>query len=127
MHTIENKFEVGEVCYSTYRKHIPYTCPICEGKGKFQHNGYDIHCKNCNGTGKLHNSQQYIMEPCKVKVKRIIASIWSNHISIKYKVDAVDDYSIPARNRGEASLFKTLEEAEEYCKGVNIGEITPEF
>lgn len=127
MYTIDNKFDIGEECYSVYRKPIHYKCPICEGNGKFLHNGHDIWCKNCSGSGKLHNHNQCVMEVCKVKVRRIIASIFKTAITIKYKVDTVDDYSININNRSETNLFKTREEAEKYCVEVNTKQVIPEF
>ena len=42
MYTVENKFEIGEECYSVYRKPTHYKCPICEGNGKFPYKGYEI-------------------------------------------------------------------------------------
>ena len=45
MYTVENKFEIGEECYSVYRKPTHYKCPICEGNGKFPYKGYEIWCK----------------------------------------------------------------------------------
>ena len=124
MHTVENKFEIGEECYSVYRKPIHYKCPICEGKGRFEYNGYDIWCKNCNGTGKLHNSKQSVMAVCKVRIRRIIASIWNNQITVKYKVDGVEEFKFTnIRNRSEENLFKTKEEAEKYCVEVNTNEM----
>ncbi len=33
MHTVNNKFEIGEECYSVYRKPTHYECPICNGIG----------------------------------------------------------------------------------------------
>lgn len=120
MHTVENKFEIGEECYSVYRKPIHYKCPICEGKGRFEHNGYDVWCKNCNGSGKLHNSKQFVMAVCKVRIRRIIASIWNDQITVKYKVDGIDEFKfVNIKNRSEESLFKTKEEAEKYCVEVN--------
>ena len=128
MHTVENKFEIGEECYSVYRKPIHYKCPICEGKGRFEYNGYDIWCKNCNGTGKLHNSKQSVMAVCKVRIRRIIASIWNNQITVKYKVDGVEEFKFTnIRNRSEENLFKTKEEAEKYCVEVNTKDIRPQF
>lgn len=127
MHIVDNKFEIGEDCYSVYRKPIRYTCPVCEGKGFFLHNGYEIDCRNCGGSGKQVNPKQYIMDICRVRVRRIIASIWSGRIAIKYKVDIVDDPFINVNNRSEVSLFKTAEEAEAYCEAVNTKQITPEF
>ena len=55
MHTVNNKFDIGEECYSVYRKPTHYKCPICEGNGKFPYKGYEIWCKNCNGSGKVTN------------------------------------------------------------------------
>lgn len=126
MYTVNNKFEIGEECYSVYRKPTHYKCPVCEGNGKFMRNGYDVWCRNCSGSGKLHNPKQSVLDICKVKVRRIIASIWNDHVTIKYKVDPVDPY-VTVNNRGEASLFKTAEEANAYCVAVNTKEITPEF
>ena len=90
--------------------------------------GYEIWCKNCNGSGKLHNPKQSVMAVCKVKVRRLIASIWEDQITIKYKVDGVDEFKlVNVRNRGENNLFKTEEEAEKYCVDVNTKEISGEF
>ena len=128
MYTVENKFEIGEECYSVYRKPTHYKCPICEGNGKFPYKGYEIWCKNCSGSGKLHNSKQSVMAVCKVKVRRLIASIWQDQITIKYKVDGVDEFKlVNVRNRGENNLFKTKEEAEKYCVDVNTKEVGGEF
>ena len=68
------------------------------------------------------------MAVCKVKVRRLIASIWKDQITIKYKVDGVDEFKlVNVRNRGENNLFKTEEEAEKYCVDVNTKEISGEF
>ena len=128
MYSVENKFEIGEECYSVYRKPTHYKCPICEGNGKFPYKGYEIWCKNCSGSGKLHNPKQSVMAVCKVKVRRLIVSIWQDQITIKYKVDGVDEFKlVNVRNRGENNLFKTKEEAEKYCIDVNTKEISGEF
>ena len=128
MYSVENKFEIGEECYSVYRKPTHYKCPICEGNGKFPYKGYEIWCKNCSGSGKLHNPKQSVMAVCKVKVRRLIVSIWQNQITIKYKVDGVDEFKLlNVRNRSENNLFKTEEEAEKYCVDVNTKEVSGEF
>ena len=68
------------------------------------------------------------MAVCKVRVRRLIASIWQDQITIKYKVDGVDEFKlINVRNRGENNLFKTEEEAEKYCVDVNTKEVSGEF
>ena len=128
MYSVENKFEIGEECYSVYRKPTHYKCPICEGNGKFPYKGYEIWCKNCSGSGKLYNPKQSVMVVCKVKVRRLIVSIWKDQITIKYKVDGVDEFKlVNVRNRSENNLFKTEEEAEKYCVDVNTKEVSGEF
>lgn len=127
MFTVDNKFEIGEEVYTTYRKPTHYKCPVCEGNGKFLHNGYEVWCRNCNGTGKLHNPKQYVLDVCKVRIRRINASIWTDHITVKYKVDCIDNVYKNVNNRSEAGLFKTREEAEKYCVDVNTGKAKSEF
>lgn len=127
MYTINNEFEIGEECYSVYRKPIHYKCPICEGNGKFSYNGHEIWCRNCSGSGKLHNAKQHVLEVCKVRVRRIIASLWKEQITIKYKLDNADDIFVKVNNRSESNLFKTKEEAEQYCIDVNTKQVAPKF
>lgn len=128
MKTIDNKFEIGEECYTYVRENIEIICPICKGTKKFFYGGYDgyeIPCKQCNTTGKII-SKQTVVTPHKVKIRRIVASIWDDVATIKYKVDSVGEY-INVRNRGESSLFKTLEECEQKCKEINQGESNAAF
>lgn len=120
---VNNKFNIGEEVYTGVRVPINYKCPICEGNGKFMHNGYEIMCRNCSGSGKLHNSRQFVLEPTKVRIRRIIASIWNDVITVKYKVDS----DMNVRNRSETTLFRTLEEAEQYCKECNTKEKSAKF
>lgn len=127
MYTIENKFEVGEECYTVCRTTTKYKCPFCEGNGKKEYNGYEIPCSNCRGTGKLDNPKETVLVVCKVRVRRLIASIWKEQITIKYKVYCIDDIYRNIRNRSETSLFKTVEEAEKYCVEVNTKQVVPEF
>ena len=126
MYTVNNKFEIGEECYTVVREKIKCECPICKGNGRFIYNNYEIKCKQCNQTGSIQ-ANQTVLVVCKVKVRRIIASIWKDEITIKYKVDNIDDFYRSIRNRGEKSLFKTIEEAKEYCREVNMEHITSMF
>lgn len=121
---INNKFEIGEELYTGVRVPVKYKCPICEGQGKFMHNGYEVRCSNCCESGKLHNSHQFLLEPVKVRVRRIIASIWKDVITVKYKVDCNE---ANVKNRSESALFRSLEDAEQYCKECNMKKKTAEF
>lgn len=125
MKTIDNKFEIGEDCYTYVRENMEIICPVCKGTKKIHYNGYEIPCKQCNTTGKIV-CKQTVVVPRKVKIRRIVASIWNDVTTIKYKIDAVDG-DINVRNRGESSLFKTLEECEQKCKEINQGEISAAF
>ena len=122
MKTIDNKFEIGEECYTYARENVEIICLICKGTKKILYNGYEIPCKQCNMSGKIVGKQT-VVAPHKVRIKRIIASIWDDVITIKYKVDSVDDY----KNIGESSLFKTFEECEQKCKEINQGESSAAF
>ena len=123
MITVDNKFEIGEKAYTSYRVPVQYKCPVCEGNGKFIHNGYEMRCVKCSSTGYLHDSRVTTLEPTEVTIRSIKASINGNSISIKYKVSCDKNVS----NRSQGGLFKTLEEAKEYCKLANTKEIVPEF
>ena len=125
MKIIDNKFEIGQECYTYTRENIEIICPICKGTNKILYNGYEIPCKQCNTTGKIVGKQT-VVAPHKVRIRRIVASIWNDVVTIKYKVDSVGEY-INVRNRGESSLFKTLEECEQKCKEINQGECNAVF
>ena len=126
MYQINNKFTIGDECYSYYRKPVHYPCPICEGKGNFQHNGYTIICKNCSGSGKLHNAHQTVAEPCKVKIRSIKATVITDSVSIRYVVKATNP-EISIKNRSESNLFQSDEACIAYCRQINTKEIVPEF
>ena len=124
MNQIDNKFNIGDKAWTTIR--IPYTknykCPACNGTGKLQLNDYEIPCKQCCGKGSLESVVAYILTPVEVTIYRIIASIWKDHTTVKYKF-----LHQSIKNRTEQSLFHTKEEAEDYCKKCNMKEIPAEF
>lgn len=127
MFTVENKFEIGEECFTCYRKPTKYECHICKGEGEFLYNDYKIHCRNCNGTGKLHNPKQYVLDTCKVKVRSIKVSLnFEGVVSVHYNVNPGSS-EMNIKKRGEDNLFRYAEKAEEYCRAVNQKEISPLF
>lgn len=125
MKQIDNKFEIGEECYTYARENMEVVCPVCKGIKKILYNGYEIPCKQCNAIGKIV-CKQTVVASHKVRIRRIVASIWNDVTTIKYKVDSVGEY-INVRNRGESFLFKTLEECEQKCKEINQGESSAAF
>lgn len=126
MRTINNGFEIGEECWTTYKKKTQYICPVCEGKGHFTYNGYEIQCRNCNATCNIVNQKQSVLDVCKAVVDRIDVAFYSDGSDkIKYRVHALGEnrYDLPVRNRSKKNLFKTREEAEAYCFKENTKEI----
>ena len=123
---VENKFNIGDECYTGYRQPVKYKCPICEGNGVFTHNGYSVKCSNCCGTGNLHNSHQFILVVGKVKINKVVATFDGEEVTVKYKVSAIEA-NCNIRNRAEITLFKTADEAEEFCRAVNTNQIGSEI
>lgn len=123
MYTIDNKFELDEECWSVYRKKITYQCSICNNGGKIIYKGYKIPCPACNGKGF------YTMIHFKVKIKRVIASIGENEIDIRYNVEPIGNnwFNINIKHCNESMLFKTEEEAINYCIDMNKKETSSEF
>lgn len=128
MHTIDNKFELGEECWSVYREKISYRCPVCNGEMEITYKGYKIPCPACDGNG-FEESSKCTMTHCKVKIKRVIASIGENEVDIRYNVEPIgkNRFNINVKHRNESMLFKTEEEAESFCIAVNKKEISSEF
>ena len=116
MKIINNKFEMGEECYTYVKENIIITCPVCNGTGKIYYNGCKIPCKKCGTSGKIIEKQ---VIPQKVRIRKIITA-WKRIATIKYKVDSIGDH-IDIKNRTESSLFKTLAECEQKCKEINQG------
>lgn len=128
MYTIDNKFELEEECWSVYREKIKYKCPICNGKTEIIYKGYRIPCPACDRKG-FEESSKYALTHCKVKIKRVIASIGENEVDIRYNVEPIgkNRFNINVKHRNESMLFKTEEEAESFCIAVNKKEISSEF
>lgn len=124
MKVVDNKFEIGEECYTYARESMSIPCPVCNGTKKITYNGYEIKCKQCDFLGQV-TTKQTVVSPHKVKVNKIVANILDDSTTVKYKVSTIGEYTGIAhtniRNRSESCLFKTLEECEEKCKDINLG------
>lgn len=103
------------------KKNVEIDCPACKGTKKIIYNGYEIPCKQCDYFGKV-STKQTVVTPYKVRIRRIIASIWEDVTTVKYTVVPIGEY-LNIRNRSESTLFKTLEECEQKCKEINQGEV----
>ena len=71
MYSVENKFEIGEECYSIYRKPTHYKCPICDSE--FDEDIWDInYCKNCGSKLDWNDADYSYLESntYRTKIKR---------------------------------------------------------
>ena len=126
---LNNKFEIGQEVYTTYRKPIEYDCVVCKGEGKFAYNGYEVKCPHCYGTGKLTDKKTLSSPvPHPLKIKGIKASIGKKVVmtdgmyiatdelnqSIKYTFEHswVDKDRVHIKSRPQEYMFETMEEAE---------------
>ena len=65
---------------------------------------------------------------CKVRINKVVASLDNTgSVCIKYKAKQFGNIDYNVRNRNENTLFKTKEEAENYCKEVNTKAVVGEF
>lgn len=111
---LNNKFEIGQELYTVIRKPIEYKCPVCDGTGKFNHNGYEVKCPHCQGSGRIEDKKTlWNVVDHKVKVSSIKASIYKENQHIKYKVYCQSVINI--NKRPEEQLFTSIEEAERFC------------
>lgn len=127
MYTINNKFELGEECWSTYREKQYINVQFAMVKQRL-YKGYRVPCPACDGKG-FEESSKYALIQCKVKIKRVIASIGENEIDIRYNVEPIGNnwFNINIKHRNESMLFKTEQEAINYCIDVNRKNISSEF
>lgn len=107
MKVVENKFEVGEECYTYARESMRIPCPVCNGTKRVIYNNYEIPCKQCDFFGQV-TTKQTVVTPHKVRINKIVANISNDATTVKYKVSTIGEY-VSIRNRSEDSLFKTLE------------------
>ena len=115
---LQNKFEVGQEVYTVIRTPIEYSCPICEGTGKFSHNGYEVRCPHCIGTGKLTDTKTLWTVTELVRIKSIKATIYKDSQFIKYNLDSMNNpYTI--NRRPEEQIFVNKEDAEKFCYTYN--------
>lgn len=119
---LKNKYCIGEEVYTGMKIPAHYKCPICEGNGKFYYRGFEIRCTNCNGTGVIH--KHFEMKPVKVKIRRIDISIMGAREEIKYRLD---NNSANIKMRSERAVFKTYDDAENYCMECNANVRNPDF
>ena len=135
MYKIDNKFDIGETCWTIIRKPLKATCPFCKGTTeievpfKEEVTGIKIKCRNCcKGYIDLH--QTYI-DICEVRIRNIRVRISSsksetNQVIVKYQVTPNNPLD-KVKNRSSSTIFKTKEEAQTYCLEVMMEKRKGEF
>ena len=124
MFVVDNKFDVGEECYSVYRGFVSSKCPICEGAKKIVYKGYEIPCSKCNWNGEVAIKELGVCKVVirRIKVTRFIRENGEEANDIRYVVKPIEPNIINGKKREETKLFKTYEEAKEFCEKANAGE-----
>lgn len=116
MVTIDNKFEIGQEVYIVRKMRETTKCPACDGIGHKIFNGYKFSCRECYGTGKLHDNKKIYMAHEKDKIDRIKIFRYLENGEMK----TVVKYKLKNGNEFVGrSLFATREEAEARCKELN--------
>lgn len=123
MLTINNKFDLGQEVYLLELKPIKYDCPVCNGKGLFNHNGYDVKCPKCNGTGKIEdrNTRLYVVKDGKFTVTGVRTNT-RDTFCISEEWDGIVTsirYNTTGGKRAENRVYATLDEAVKACEQLN--------
>lgn len=127
MFEVNNKFDVGEECWTYARVPIKSKCPVCEGKGYIIYKDYQLRCAYCCGSGQIHQAHQTVQKAFPFQVTSIKASLNADgKVTVRYKGYSLDN-SKSINNRRENTLFKTYEEAEKAADEINKGNVVGEF
>ena len=131
MLTINNKFDLGQEVYLLELKPVKYDCPVCNGKGVFNHNGYDVKCPKCNGTGKIEDKNNRLYSVMD-KTHKITGIRSNTSLKVSYKtfndgkngyeksdIATTFRYNTTGGKRAEDRVFATLDDAIVACQKLN--------
>jgi Zn finger protein HypA/HybF involved in hydrogenase expression len=115
MFVVENKFDIDEEVYLIKQVPVKYDCPVCQGKGRFVHNNYEMKCPKCHGEGKLCDDKIKIWEVMDgtYKIYSCKVNFNGSYQTVRYKVSGF--------NRAEENIFKSKEDAQKKCFLLNTG------
>lgn len=111
------KYGIGSEVYTVKQINFREECPYCKGLGKLNIEGLELMCPNCGGEGYIEISKKKMYVVCDgvAVVKGLKIDVKKNGISYRYRVGT----SSGQYKRDNSTLFKTREEAEEYCIKMN--------
>ena len=130
MHTIDNKFEVGQEVYSLTktkeRLENKCTCDVCMGRGKVTYKGYDVKCPKCKGKGDIILDSKVVEintvdhEPYLIVSYRY--TVCKDSAILRYKIKQEKDHFSKSigKNVTEDMIFADREEAVKVCDELNM-------
>lgn len=122
------KFKVGEkVCVVTTKYNKEYVnvkCDICKSTGEVKIRSKLYKCPECNGRKELFaENLEYIVEHVNAEIGKVTIEEYSpNYIDafhksrVYYMISATGVGSGQTYDENDGMLFKTLKEAENFCK-----------
>lgn len=111
----ETKFNVGDEVYITKTINLAMVCKECWGSGTKKYNDIPCECSNCSGEG-VKRSTECVSLTNPAVIDDIRIKVNASDIQVKYKIRH-DGKSL---HRTEENLFRSLEEAEEFCESQNV-------
>lgn len=128
MHTVNNKFEIGQEVYIiTERKERlenKCTCDVCLGIGTLTCKGYEIRCPKCNGKKEIILDSKvvkiHVVEDMPYRIVSYRYTVYKDGEILKYKLKLKQGYSSKEKNVTEEEIFATREEAVKVCDDLNI-------
>lgn len=116
---VNSKFGIGAKVYTIWNRSVEFVCPICNGNGSFNHNGYKVKCTYCHGAGKSHTQEkmwQVDTEPMEVTGIKISINKEGKE-TISYNLHNANGR---CRKRSDRNTFVSIEEAQAYCDALNV-------
>lgn len=122
-------FAIGDKAYQILydSESEQLTCPVCQGKGRLEINGYDMECPYCRGRKTIFKKVKdiYTIRECTVEHNNVRITIDSNDYTSTLQTSISLSYIDPKTGRkehtastewGVKTVCRTKEEAEEWIK-----------
>ncbi|MBQ3543455.1 MAG: hypothetical protein IJA34_00460 [Lachnospiraceae bacterium] len=111
----ETKFNVGDEVYIAKSMELTLFCQRCLGAGYKRENSIPCECTECSGKGYKEITKWIsLVNPAIIEDIRI--KVNASDIQVKYKIRHYGK----SLHRTEENLFRSLEEAEEFCESQNV-------
>lgn len=90
MYIVDNKFDPGQTVNVEVWDSPQNNCVVCDGIGRFTHNGYTIICPACGGGGKFRS---VTYEPVQklAKIISVKGVMEEDYYAVLYNVQLIND------------------------------------